>query len=125
MTVQLDHTIVHARDKQASAEFLAEVFGLPAPVSAAPFVVVEIDHGVSLDFGDADDVTPQHYAFRVEEQEFDAIFARIRERAVPYWADPSRRRAGEIAHRGSGRACYFEDPSGHLLEVLTLPERAR
>jgi hypothetical protein len=123
MTVQLDHTIVQAHDKHESASFLAGLLGLPAPVPSAPFVVVEIGHDVSFDFCDTDGkITPQHYAFRVNEVEFDAIFSRIRERALPYWADPRRSRPGEIRLRGRSRGFYFEDPSGHFLEVLTRPD---
>jgi hypothetical protein len=120
MTVQLDHTIVAARDKHASAAFLAEMLGLAAPVAVGPFVAVQIDHGLSLDFADAEGhITPQHYAFLVSEGEFDTIFERLCRRDLSYWADPRRNRPGEIANRGRGRAFYFEDPSGHFLEVLT------
>jgi catechol 2,3-dioxygenase-like lactoylglutathione lyase family enzyme len=123
MTVQLDHTIVPAHDKRESANFLAAVLGLPAPVPASQFLAVEIDHGVNFDFCDVDgDIRPEHYAFRVDEAEFDAIFGRIRERGLPFWADPRRSRPGEIGVRGRGRGFYFTDPSGHFLEVLTRPD---
>ena len=126
MTVQLDHTIIPALDKHASAAFLADILGLPAPVPVASFLVVQIDHGVSLDYATADrDVRPQHFAFCVSEPEFDAIFDRVRARALPYWADPRRTRPGEIDQRGRGRGFYFEDPSGHYLEVLTRPSAER
>jgi catechol 2,3-dioxygenase-like lactoylglutathione lyase family enzyme len=120
MAVQLDHTIVPARDKHESARFLADVLGLPDPVAMGPFVAVEVDHGLTLDYADADgDIRPIHYAFRVTDDEFEAVFERITARGLPYWADPRRSRPGEVAQRGSGRGFYFEDPSGHFLEVLT------
>jgi catechol 2,3-dioxygenase-like lactoylglutathione lyase family enzyme len=125
MTVQLDHTIVPVRDKRESANFLTDVLGLPAPVPASRFLAVEIADGVNLDFCDVDgDIRPEHYAFRVGEAEFDAILGRIRERGLPYWADPRRSRPGEIGvrGRGRGRGFYFTDPSGHFLEVLTRPD---
>jgi catechol 2,3-dioxygenase-like lactoylglutathione lyase family enzyme len=122
MTVRLDHTIIAARDKHESATFLAEILGLPAPAPAAHFLVVQIGNGLSLDFDNADgEIRPQHYAFRVSDEEFDAIFGRIQGRELRYWADPRRSRPGEIAERSPGRAFYFEDPSGHFLEVLTRP----
>ena len=122
MTVKLNHTIVSARDKRASAAFLAEVLGLPAPVPFGPFLVVGADNDVTLDFIDADgEITSQHYAFLVGETEFDAIFGRMRERKLTYWADPFQDRPGEINTRDGGRGVYFEDPSGHLLEILTRP----
>jgi catechol 2,3-dioxygenase-like lactoylglutathione lyase family enzyme len=120
MSVQLDHTIVPARDKHESARFLADVLGLPDPVEMGPFVAVEVAHGLTLDFADTEDpIRPLHYAFRVGENEFETIFGRVVRRGLPYWADPRRSRPGEVAQRGSGRGFYFEDPSGHYLEVLT------
>jgi len=65
------------------------------------------------------DIASQHYAFLVSETEFDEIFARIKERALPYWADPSQTQRGEINRWDDGRGVYFEDPDGHLLEILT------
>jgi catechol 2,3-dioxygenase-like lactoylglutathione lyase family enzyme len=122
MSVELNHTIVAARDRQTSADFLAEVLGLGAPTPFGPFMVVEVANGVSLDFADADgEVTPQHYAFLVSEPEFDEIFGRIQARDLPYWADPARRRPGEINHNDGGRGVYFPDPDGHFLEIITRP----
>jgi catechol 2,3-dioxygenase-like lactoylglutathione lyase family enzyme len=123
MTVQLDHTILPAYDKHASAEFLADVLGLPAPEAMGPFVAVALAHDLTLDFADAGGpIRPLHFAFRVSDRQFEASFDRVCELALPYWADPRRTRPGEIAQRGRGRAFYFEDPSGHFFEVLTRPE---
>jgi hypothetical protein len=83
MSVKLNHTIVYARDKRASAAFLAEILGLPAPVPFGPFMGVQVDNEVTLDFYDADDeITWQRYAFLISEAEFDQIFGRIRARAA-------------------------------------------
>ncbi|HEX5535093.1 MAG TPA: VOC family protein [Actinomycetales bacterium] len=122
MPVHLNHTIVRSRDKRESATFLTELLGLPAPVPFARFLVVQADNDVSLDFADADEpITPQHYAFLVGEAEFDSIFARIQERRLQYWADPGRTRAGQINTNDGGRGVYWQDPSGHLLEIITRP----
>jgi len=122
VTKELNHTIVRVRDKQRSATFLTEILGLSPPTSYGPFQVVELDNGVSLDFADDHgEVSPQHYAFLVSEDEFDDIFGRIQERGLPYWADPGRRRAGEINHNDGGRGVYWEDPNGHFLEIITRP----
>jgi catechol 2,3-dioxygenase-like lactoylglutathione lyase family enzyme len=122
MPVQLNHTIVSARDKQESATFLAEVLGVAPPTPFGPFLVVQVDNDVSLDFADAaGPVHSQHYAFLVGEPEFDQIFGRIREHGLPYWADPGRRRSGEINTNSGGRGVYWQDPSGHLLEIITRP----
>ena len=122
MGVQLNHTIVSVRDKRASASFLAEILGLDQPTPFGPFLVVEADNGVSLDFMDVPGpITPQHYAFLVDEAGFDEIFGRIRERGLTYWADPARRRPGEINTNDGGRGVYWEEPSGHCLEIITRP----
>jgi catechol 2,3-dioxygenase-like lactoylglutathione lyase family enzyme len=122
MPIQLNHTIVHARDKHESAAFLAGILGLPEPTEFGPFFVVQVDNNVSLDFLDSSDpVQPQHYAFLVTESEFDDIFGRIRERDLPYWADPMKRRRGEYNTNDGGRGVYWEDPDGHVLEIITRP----
>jgi catechol 2,3-dioxygenase-like lactoylglutathione lyase family enzyme len=122
VTAQLNHTIVRVRNKQESATFLAEILGLPAPTPFGPFLVVQTANEVSLDFADDQGPpTPQHYAFLVSEPEFDEIFGRIRERGLPYWADPSKRRPGEFNTNDGGRGLYWEDPSGHFLEIITRP----
>jgi len=122
MSVSLNHTIVHARDPQASAAFLAELLGRPAPARFFHFHVVELDNGVSLDYLQTDQVVlREHYAFLVGEAEFDAILGRITERGLPYWADPGHRQPGQINRRDDGRAVYWDDPDGHVLEIITRP----
>ena len=122
VSVQLNHTIVSCRDQQRSAAFLTGILGLPAATRFGHFLVVEADNGVSLDFAETDQrIAPQHYAFLVGEEEFDATFGRIKERGVAYWADPRQTRREEINTRDGGRGLYFEDPDGHLLEILTRP----
>ncbi|MGC0329845.1 catechol 2,3-dioxygenase-like lactoylglutathione lyase family enzyme [Streptomyces sp. SAI-170] len=122
MTVQLNHTIVSAHDKKASARFLADLLGLEVSPQYGPFVPVEIPNGVTLDYMDSPgDITPQHYAFLVSETDFDTIFTRIRAAGLTYWADPFHSRPGEINHNDGGRGTYFEDPNGHNLEILTRP----
>ncbi|OBH50328.1 VOC family protein [Mycobacterium sp. E2479] len=124
MAISFNHTIVASRDKHESAEFLAELFGLPSPKPFGHFMVVELEHGASLDYADAPegaDIPRQHYAFLVSEQEFDAIYDRMRSRGLQHWADPGATRPGEINHNHGGRGVYFPDPSGHAMEILTSP----
>jgi catechol 2,3-dioxygenase-like lactoylglutathione lyase family enzyme len=123
MTVKLNHTIVHSLDPRAAADFFAGLFGLPAPVPFGPFFGVKVGNEVTLDFLDAEDmeVQMQHYAFLVSDAEFDQIFGRIQKRGLDYWADPGRKQKGEINRHFGGRGVYFQDPSGHLLEIITKP----
>lgn len=127
MTVRLNHTIVAAHDRDGSARFLTEMLGLPPPSVLGPFAGVRVGD-TTLDYMDvreyrlgSSEVAPQHYAFLVSEIEFDEIFARIRQRGLPYWADPGRQQRDQINAWDDGRGVYFDDPNGHLLEVLTRP----
>ena len=115
MTVELNHTIVNATDQNASARLLAEILGLPPPQPFGPFHVVQVGR-LSLDFADAGRVTPQHYAFLVGEDDFEAIFGRIRDRGLDYWADPFHHKPGEINTNDGGRGVYWNDPDGHILD---------
>jgi catechol 2,3-dioxygenase-like lactoylglutathione lyase family enzyme len=123
MTVQLNHTIAHATDPEASARFMTEVLGLAPPTKFGPFDVVSLDNGASIDFIAAGDyrIEPIHYAFLVSEDEFDEIFGRIVERGLDHWADPHKQEPGQINHHEGGRGVYWDAPDGHLLEILTVP----
>jgi catechol 2,3-dioxygenase-like lactoylglutathione lyase family enzyme len=122
MAIQFNHTILYARDSRASAKFLAEILGLPAATRWGPFEMVTTANGANLDYMSTDgSIVPQHYAFLISEPEFDEIFGRIEERRLSYWADPGQTQAGKINHHDGGRGVYFEDPNGHLLEIITRP----
>lgn len=122
MTVRFNHTIVAAKDKVRSAQFFAELFGLPEPKPFSVFQAVTLDDGVSLDFGESGvDFPGQHYAFLVSEDVFDGLIAKIRERGIEHWADPHCQHPGEINTHDGGRGVYFQDPSGHFMEAITVP----
>jgi catechol 2,3-dioxygenase-like lactoylglutathione lyase family enzyme len=133
MTIRLDHTIVPAKDKTASARFFAEVFGLTVKPGPGYFAQVQVNEGLTLDFADEPESwggpgfdprtgRSQHYAFHVSEAEFEAIFERVKARDIPYGSEPDSHADGRINTRRGGRGFYFEDPYGHLLEVMTVPE---
>ena len=122
MAINFNHTIVWAHDSRASATFLAEMLGLSGPAQWGPFQIVTTENGVNVDFMDKPgEIATQHYAFLVSDSEFDAIFGRIQARKLSFWADPAQARNGEINHHDGGRGLYFEDPNGHLLEIITRP----
>jgi catechol 2,3-dioxygenase-like lactoylglutathione lyase family enzyme len=132
MSIQFNHTIVWCHDKQASSQFLTQTLGLPPARPFLHFMVVQLSNGVSMDFMEkAGEVSPQHYAFQVADQEFEDVLARLQARSQPIWADPGRSLGGQLNHRFNGRGFYFDDPNGHLLECLTVapeispPEEAR
>ena len=122
MSIELNHTIIHVKDRWAAARDVGDVLGLPEAGAYGPFAELKLDNDASLDFMDTEgEIHGQHYAFLVGEDEFDRILGRIQARGLPYWADPGQRRAGEINTNDGGRGVYWEDPSGHLLEIITRP----
>jgi len=119
MTIELNHTIVPARDPEASAGFLAGILGLPVDPPVAHFTPVTLANHVTLDYDQHDEPESHHYAFLVSDEEFDAAFDRITERGVSFYADPACRQAGQIYRKRGCRGTYFRDPDGHLMEILT------
>jgi len=120
MTIRFDHTIIPSADKERSATFYAEIFGLPTARTEGPFAAVDMANDVALYIaGWHTDVTRQHYAFLVSEDEFTAIYGRILERGMEHWADAKAHIPGEINHDDGGRGTYFRDPDNHYLEIIT------
>ena len=122
MAILLDHTIVPARDKLASAKFFAEVFGLSVKAGDGYFAQVQVNDSLTFDFADEPEPQSHHYAFHISEAEFDAIYQRVKSKGLPYGSGPYNHSDGKIYTRRGGRGFYFEDPNGHLLEVMTVPE---
>lgn len=122
MAIELNHTIIQAKDAKVSAKFLADMLGLPSPTPFGPFIVVKTSNAVSLDFRTTtSEIKSRHFAFLVSEQEFDEIFQRITHKQLNYWADPGQTKPQQINHNDGGRGCYFLDPNGHFLEIITRP----
>ena len=120
MSVQLNHTIVAARDKRRSAAFLAEILALPAPVPFGPFMTFQVANDVTLDFVDASgEIATQHYAFLVSESEFDAILGRIRARGIPFRSNVQGPADNQVNTQHGGRIVYWNEPDGHYWEMLT------
>jgi extradiol dioxygenase family protein len=121
--VELNHTIVHARDNRESAEFLAHILDLEIGAEWGPFIPIVTGNAVTLDFATvpAESITMQHYAFLLSDAEFDAAFERIRRAEIAYYADPRLQQAGEINYHHGGRGLYFLDPAGHGMEIITRP----
>lgn len=120
MAIKLNHTIVPAKDKEASARFFANMMGLAYEGPHGHFAPVRIDENLTLDFDDGgEEFDAHHYAFLIGEEEFDAIFARVKAAGISYGAGPRDPRDMQINTRRGGRGFYFCDPNGHLLEVMT------
>ena len=122
MPILLDHTIVPARDKLASAKFFAEIFGLSVKAGDGYFAQVQLNDSLTFDFADEPEPQSHHYAFHISEAEFDGVYDRVKSKGLPYGSGPYNHSDGKIYTRRGGRGFYFEDPNGHLLEVMTVPE---
>lgn len=122
MAVVLDHTIIPVRDQAEAVTFYTNILGLEDGGAVGPFAVVRVNDSLTLDFIVADPQPGRHYAFAMEPDEFEAAFERIKASGMPYGDnphEPENRRGPGTTHgaRGQGKAVYFHDPSGHLLEI--------
>ena len=121
MAIRLDHTIVPAREKVASARFFAEIFGLE--VKSGYFAQVRVNESLTLDFADEPDTgCIHHYAFHVSDEEFDAILGRVKARRHPFGSGPTSHTDGSTYSLRGGRGFYYKDRDGHIMEVMTVPE---
>jgi catechol 2,3-dioxygenase-like lactoylglutathione lyase family enzyme len=124
MTIVLNHTIVPAKEKHASARFFADMFGLSYDPAGdhGHFAPVRVNDTLTLLFDNADTVKTQHYAFHVSDAEFDAIFHRVKGAGLVYGSAPWSIADGKLNDWGGGRGVYFKDPDGHILELMTVPQ---
>lgn len=121
MTVHLDHFTVPCRDKIASAKLLAELFGVPwSEAGVGPFSPVYLNNSLTLDFDETDEPYPiLHFAFRVKQQEFDAILERINAAGIPYRSAVHGPVDMKIDTQHGGSIVYWNEPDGHQWEILT------
>ena len=119
MTIKLNHTIVPSHDKTESAKFFARIFGLKYESSNSHFDCVHLDESLVFLFDNYESFESHHYAFKVGEDEFDAIFGRVRDEGIAYGSRPSSQDDMTINHNNGGRGVYFRDANGHSLELLT------
>jgi hypothetical protein len=122
MSIELNHTIVHVKDRWTASREVGDVLGLPAATGYGPFAELRLDNAVSLDFMDSEgEIHSQHYAFLVSEEDFDLILGRLRDAGRQWWADPFKGKPNEINHGDGGRGLYWDGPDGHWLEIITRP----
>jgi len=120
MAIQLDHLIVPSRDPIASARSLADLLDVPWQESQGPFTPVYVNDALTLDFADRTQAESHHYCFRVSDDEFDAIFGRIKAAGIGYRSRPHGEDDMQINTRLGGRNLYWQDDDGHLWEILTI-----
>ena len=118
--INLDHTIVPAHDKEESARFFARIMGLKYEGPHGHFAPVKLNDTLTLDFDNREGFEHHHYAFHVTDDDFDAIFERVKAEGLAYGSAPRAQDNMQINTRRGGRGFYFKDPNGHSLELLTV-----
>src|SRR5262252_11130036 len=117
MAIALNHTIVPARDKEAAAQFFARLFGLTCASLGDHFAPVRVNDTLTFLFTNAAAFESNHYAFHVNEKEFDDIFRRVQEAGLTYGSAPWSANDRKLNNWGGGKGVYFRVPDGHLLEL--------
>ena len=122
MATVIDHTIVPVRSREEAVEFYSRIFGFEDLGEVGPFLAVRVNEGFTLDFRDSDDFRSIHYAFAMEPEEFETAFSNIQASGIPYGDDPFDQENMKgpgmtMGAKGMGKAVYFKDPNGHLLEI--------
>ena len=124
MATFLDHTIVPVKSREEAVEFYSRIFGFEDLGEVGPFLAVRVNDAFTLDFRDVDDFHTIHYAFAMDPQEFETAFTRVKESGIAYGDEPydqeNMKGPGmSMGAKGMGKAVYFKDPNGHLLEIKT------
>ena len=105
-------------------EFYSRILDFKDLGEVGPFLAVRVNDTFNLDFAVSDDFRSIHYAFAMEPPEFEATFAKIRESGIsygdgPYARDNMQGPGMTAGAKGMGKAVYFDDPDGHVLEIKT------
>jgi catechol 2,3-dioxygenase-like lactoylglutathione lyase family enzyme len=121
MAITLNHTIVPARDKVAAAKFFARIFGLKRG-RTGHFAPVRVNKSLTLLFDTESKFESHHLAFHVSDREFDAILDRVKQAGIAFGSAPWSLDDGKLNDWNGGRGVYFQDPDGHVLELMTAPQ---
>jgi catechol 2,3-dioxygenase-like lactoylglutathione lyase family enzyme len=122
MPIRLNHTIVPAHDKEAAARFFARIFGPRFEGASGHFAPVHLNDTLTLLFDEETSFDSHHYAFHVDDGDFDAILGRVTAEGIPYGSAPWNLDDGKLNDWNGGRGVYFKDPDGHILELMTVPQ---
>jgi catechol 2,3-dioxygenase-like lactoylglutathione lyase family enzyme len=122
MPITLNHTIVPARDKEAAARFFARIFGLRFEGGSGHFAKVHLNDTLTLLFDEEKTFDSHHYAFHVDDADFDAILDRVKAAGLSFGSAPWSLKDGKLNDWNGGRGVYFKDPDGHILELMTVPQ---
>jgi len=120
MAIQLDHVIVPSRNRRESAKLLADLLAVPWEESRGEFTPVYVNDSLTVDFADREQFERYHLCFRVSDADFDTVFGRIQAAGLAYRSRPRGENDMQINKRLGGKNVYWQDPDGHLWEILTV-----
>lgn len=121
MSVDLDHIMIPSKDRKAAAEQLAGILGVDwAQAETGPFTAVYVNAGLTIDFDEWTEEFPKgHYCFRVDDEGFETIFNRIQEAGIPFRSLPNGPDDYRVNTYKGGKIVYWNQPDGHIWELLT------
>lgn len=120
MTLVLNHTIVRASDRDASARFFADLLGLAVGEPAGPFTPVRVNDELTLDFDDRGPVVAGHFGFLIDDDSFDQLLRRLEDQPeLRFGSGPEQGWDRQINRLAGGRGLYVGDPDGHSYEFFT------
>ena len=119
MEITLNHIIVPSKNNVESAKFYERIFGFEFVKEWGHFAVVKVNSTLTLDFDTQENFSTIHFAFKVSDQQFDEILERIKMEGISFGSGPRSRENGQVNSDHGGSGTYFEDPSGHVLEIIT------
>ena len=120
MPILLDHLIVPSHSKNVGAKSLGDLLGVPWEEAAGEFAPVYLNDSLTLDFANREQFNSHHYCFHVSDEEFDAIFDRIKAREIAYRSSPRGPDDMQLNTRLGGKNLYWNDADGHIWEMLTV-----
>jgi catechol 2,3-dioxygenase-like lactoylglutathione lyase family enzyme len=120
----LDHIILKVNELDASVDFYVRIMGFSNAGTDGPFTVIRTASDFQMQLAPWGTPGFEHYAFAVSREQFDEIFARVKESGISY--GPTFDSVGsnegpgvETGARGEAPTLYFNDPNKHLIEIRT------
>jgi catechol 2,3-dioxygenase-like lactoylglutathione lyase family enzyme len=121
-----DHMILAVNDAAASVAFYTRVLGFTDEGPRPPFTQLRVSPDYVILLGEWPTKGGEHLAFAVDPGELERVLARVRDAGIPYgdaFDSVGSQRAPGTADGAHGvtQSFYVNDPSGHLIEIVSNP----
>ena len=122
--IQIDHLILKVNDVSSSVDFYVNVLGFKLEGQDGPFTVIRVNDDFTLQLAPWGTGGNEHLAFALSREEFERVFALLKERAIPYGdsfhsVGNNLGPGSESGARGFAPTVYMNDPNNHLIEIRT------